>query len=482
MLCILLLFVIAVLISIPNLEGAGSVGDVLGAVTTIFGLRNNLLNVVFGISYERALFWHKVMGCCFIMVIVIHAFEGMNFSGIMMLVAMICMATTYFIKNMSIPHAFEIFYYLHLSCMLLLVVMGMLHGTPFIIISGGIWVLDVVLRSCSYAQSETIMAKATQLPGEVIKLTFERPITYHAGQYAFLRIPSVNSVEFHPFSFSSSPHEQTMTIHIRELGDWTRRLGDMVRANDKAGSSATSEGDKCVVPVSEGLHSQPLTLEVMVDGPYGNHMINLESVEYEVFILISGGIGITPNQSLYNKLIAQAEEGRALRKVFFVWSVKDKALVDSMSPDMLESSKVSTDLTPLSFQPSMSGMTKSSVVTPFASSGDTDAVDEKLVKSGDLIFENRFHLTSVRNEVDFKKANIDPVAQPWLTFGRPDIAAIFGEARALLKGRVGGEEKTPHVAVCVCGPTGMVSSVQDLCRLSRGDDVVFDCHAEVFDM
>ena len=243
-------------------EGAGSIGDMLGAVTTIFGLRNNLLNVLLGISYERALFWHKVLGIAFIAVICIHSLEGMNFSGLMMILAMVLMASTYMFKNVSIWHAFEIFYYIHLVGMVLLCGMGILHGSPFICFSGLIWCIDVFCRSSAYVQSETITAKATQLPGEVIKLTFERPIKYDAGQYAFLRIPVLNKFEFHPFSYSSAPQEESMTIHIRELGDWTKRLGDLVREHDKTTPAAS------------------LQLEVMVDGSYGNHMINLESPEY----------------------------------------------------------------------------------------------------------------------------------------------------------------------------------------------------------
>ena len=429
--------------SLPSYEGAGNLGDFFGAITTIFGLRNNLLNVIFGISYERALFWHKAMGGATIVVIAIHALCGMNFSGIMMLVAMVAMALTYLIKNQKIPKAFEIFYYCHLAAMILLMVMGLSHGTPFIMFSGLLWIVDVILRSCAYCQSETIKATVTHLPGEVIKLTFEKAIKYHAGQYAFLRIPTVNKIEFHPFSFSSSPQDDQMTIHIRELGDWTRRLGDIVREHDKSSPNT------------------PLQLDVMVDGSYGSHMINLESPEYEVFLLISGGIGITPNQSVYNRLIAQSESGRVLRKVFFIWSVKDKALVDTMSPDMLESSKLHPELTPLSFQPAMTGQAtkhiKSSSVMPVTSIEEgIELANPSTESPGEAVFENRFYLTRLRSESEFQNANIDPTAQPWLYFGRPDVPALFEETRAMLlkdrEGGRGGGGGVSRVAVSVCGP------------------------------
>jgi hypothetical protein len=70
-----------------------------------------------------------------------------------------------------------------------------------------------------------------------------------------------------------------------------------------------------------------------------------------VFLLISGGIGITPLQSLYHSLIVQSESGRSLRKVVFAWSIKDRALVDAMGTAGSNGSKGAGNYLPLSFQP-----------------------------------------------------------------------------------------------------------------------------------
>ena len=469
----------AVFLALPDYKDAGTIGDVLGAVTTIFGLRNNILNVTLGISYERALFWHKIMASCTVGVICIHILTGVNISGLVLIVVMVLMSSIYLVKNSGISYGFEIFYYTHTVCMILLMMSGVLHGVVFISLAGLLWLIDVVMRSSTYLQCEAAQVNATTLPGDVVRLTFLKPIKYQAGQYVFLRIPEISVYEFHPFSISSAPHEDFMKIHIRELGDWTRRLGNYVRScNAESGV--------------------PLTLDVMVDGSYGSHMINLNSSEYETVVLISGGIGITPNQSVYNNLIAQVEGGRRMRKVFFIWAVKDRALVNSMTPDLL-STKMSLNQTPLSFQPGMCGQPscklKVTDVIPFHDDNNVELVEP----SSELIFENRFYLTRVREENEFESANIDPIAQPWLKFGRPDIPALFEEIRGIVKREITKIEETsatlpqPHnkvfpgskisrVAVSVCGPTGMVKEVQDLCRLSRASDVIFDCHAEVFDM
>lgn len=446
LLVVFVLFAMAVALSFPSFKGAGKYAEYFGAVTILLGLRNNVMSMLLGISYERALFWHKAMGGVFIVSTIIHAFTGIKISGLIMIIAMGLMGITYLFKNNAFFKSFEVFYYSHLAGIILVSIMAILHGVSFIPIAGAIWLVDVILRS--FIQSKSVKATAIELPANVIKLRFEAPVHYHAGQYAFLRIPAVDRIEFHPFSFSTSPQDAETCMHIRELGDWTRRLGDIVRAHKKANPN------------------EDLVLDVALDGPYGSPMINLDSPEYEVFLLISGGIGITPNQSILNDLIAQQDNGRKLRKVYFLWSVKDRALVDSISPDLMESSGPLLDSvhTPLSFQPGMEGIPSK-------------------VASKD-VFENRFYLTKVRSEDHYKEGNIDPASQPWLKFGRPDIPALFDEAReALLEDlkKSGESNAKPRVAVCVCGPPGLVSNVQDCCRLSTGTKVVFDCHAEVFD-
>jgi NAD(P)H-flavin reductase len=485
--CIVILCAMAAGLALPSNQGAGHYGDFFGAATTILGLRNNLLQIIFGISYERALFWHKVMGICTLCMICFHALCGFNFSGFLMCFAMGIMTLTYLIKNMDIPNAFEIFYYAHLSSIIVIMGCGQFHhSVMWFSLSGALWIIDVVARS--FITSKTMQASVTALPGDVVQLSFQGTLTYRPGQYAFIRIPAVNKVEFHPFSFSSSPQQQTMTMHIRELGDWTQRLGDLVRAHKSSGA----EGD--------------LSLDVMIDGPYGNMQVDEHCADYEVFLLISGGIGITPNQSLYNSLTAAAEHGRKLRKVFFIWSVKDKAIIDTMTPSILTSDKVlGTELTPVSFQPAMVGnapdninntsATHTSAVTSEEAGIELSSSAVSQDESRDIeasscppvakVFENRFYLTQVREEAQFKEANISPENQPWLHFGRPDLTKTFEEVSSMLQAdheRSG--QKIPRVCVSVCGPSAMVHEVQDLCRQTKlgCSKVAFDCHAEVFDL
>lgn len=54
----------------------------------------------------------------------------------------------------------------------------------------------------------------------------EGDFEYAAGQYVFICVPAISLWEWHSFSLSSHPTADQATVHIRVLGDWTRRLYD----------------------------------------------------------------------------------------------------------------------------------------------------------------------------------------------------------------------------------------------------------------
>jgi predicted ferric reductase/plastocyanin len=48
--------------------------------------------------------------------------------------------------------------------------------------------------------------------------------TFRAGQYLLLNCPEISKYEWHPFTITSAPEEETVSVHIRTRGDWTRTL------------------------------------------------------------------------------------------------------------------------------------------------------------------------------------------------------------------------------------------------------------------
>ena len=88
-----------------------------------------------------------------------------------------------------------------------------------------------------------------------------------------------------------------MTLHIKSVGSWTSQLYSLAK-NDEVDS------DKQMI--------------AFVEGPYGIPSINFESECYRIIVLISGGIGVTPNQAICNDLIDAHSKGRKMLKIIFI--------------------------------------------------------------------------------------------------------------------------------------------------------------------
>jgi len=142
--------------------------------------------------------------------------------------------------------------------------------------------------------TELLSAKPEQI--EVTKIVMKKPgFKYEAGQYAFVCFPEVSRLSWHPFSFSSAPHEENVTMHIKDSGSYTHQL------REKASSGGITK--------------------IKVDGPYGR--VGVKISDYKIIVLLAGGVGVTPMISILKQLM-QSSTG-LLTKVYFVWTVRDPA-------------------------------------------------------------------------------------------------------------------------------------------------------------
>ncbi|KAL6955336.1 NAD(P)H oxidase (H2O2-forming) [Sarracenia purpurea var. burkii] len=68
--------------------------------------------------------------------------------------------------------------------------------------------------------------KVAVYPGNVLSLHMSKPqgFKYKSGQYMFVNCAAVSPFEWHPFSITSAPGDDYLSVHIRTLGDWTRQL------------------------------------------------------------------------------------------------------------------------------------------------------------------------------------------------------------------------------------------------------------------
>ncbi|CAN7042677.1 unnamed protein product [Brassica rapa subsp. trilocularis] len=154
------------------------------------------------------------------------------------------------------------------------------------------------------------ICKVVIYPGNVIVLHMSKPTSfeYKSGQYIFLQCPAVSKFEWHPFSITSSPGDDYLSIHIRQLGDWTegiKKAFSVICQAPDAGKSGLLRAD--------GPNKTSLP-ELLIDGPYGSPA--QDHWKYDVLLLVGLGIGATPFISilrdLLNKIVKQHEKAEGL--------------------------------------------------------------------------------------------------------------------------------------------------------------------------
>jgi predicted ferric reductase len=152
--------------------------------------------------------------------------------------------------------------------------------------------------------------EAQILPAGVVGLFFEKPPGFNeaAGQWLRIRISEVASHEWHPFTISSAPHENFISVHIRGVGPWTRKCREVYR-------EALDRGD-------------PLP-PVHIQGPYGEGYQEWD--QPDVAVLVGAGIGVTPFVSIVKEYGERLRRAKAtgqtaaevgLPYVYFLWVAK----------------------------------------------------------------------------------------------------------------------------------------------------------------
>ena len=140
-------------------------------------------------------------------------------------------------------------------------------------------------------QTEIIVYKAEKLPSGVTHLQFKKPTTFNylSGQWCRIACLSLNTQEYHPFTLTSAPHENTLDLYIRAVGPWTQNIRSVY----------DPENAKNKDPVT-GAVSFP---RLYLDGPFGEG--HQDWYKFEVAVLVGGGIGVTPFASILKDLVCK---------------------------------------------------------------------------------------------------------------------------------------------------------------------------------
>eukprot|EP00118_Oscarella_pearsei_P006944 m.32550 g.32550 ORF g.32550 m.32550 type:complete len:1691 (+) comp31668_c0_seq3:179-5251(+) len=138
--------------------------------------------------------------------------------------------------------------------------------------------------------------KAEILPSAVTALIFKRPddFDYKSGQWVRIASHGLSKDEYHPFTLTSAPHEEHLSLHIRAVGPWTQNL--------------------------RKIYSDTPYPLLYLDGPFGEG--HQDWHRFDVSVMVGGGIGVTPFASILKDVVHKNKEflGRMkCKKLYFVW-------------------------------------------------------------------------------------------------------------------------------------------------------------------
>ncbi|KAH8724618.1 ferric reductase NAD binding domain-containing protein [Phaeosphaeriaceae sp. PMI808] len=168
---------------------------------------------------------------------------------------------------------------------------------------------------------KTYISKVIQHPSNVCEIQIKKEHTKtRAGQYIFMCCPEVSIWQYHPFTLTSAPEEDYISIHMRMVGDFTRSVGKALGCNldKKPGGEKGEKGS------GEEIALRQLLPRVYIDGPFGS--ASEDVFKFEVAVLVGAGIGVTPFASILKSIWYRMNypQGRTrLRKVYFFWICRD---------------------------------------------------------------------------------------------------------------------------------------------------------------
>ncbi|GAA6019835.1 hypothetical protein JCM10207_003715 [Rhodosporidiobolus poonsookiae] len=452
-----------------------------------------------------------------------------GFTGHVMLLLMFFIYTTAHHKIRE--HAFESFIYTHGLVVLFLIalyvhavgcfVRGALPDQPVRCLGyyswiwaiwGGIaYALERVVREIRSRRS-TRLVSVLMHPSGTMELRFVKPsFRYKAGQWLFLCVPEVSVLQWHPFTISSAPDDSFVSVHIRQVGDWTIALGNRLGCTSALAAelnttasgqypSAAQEKAKLARLVSGGdgdSDSVSVSLDdrggggedeygagefydvtrsalaaagnlpyIKVDGPFGAPAEDV--FKAEVAVLVGAGIGVTPFASILRNVWYKQQQNRlgALRRVHFVWIAKDTGTMGWFNALLRQLEEAQDDPSFLTIH-----LYLTQRFTP------------------DMLANISIHASALEDEKSLRSdssGGVDPVTRlaARTQFGRPDFDVLFRAIRDGIErgGYLPGRESTLRTTVGVfyCGPNGLAKALKEKTKKASNEGVKFVFRKEHF--
>ncbi|PNS17362.1 Superoxide-proteinrating NADPH oxidase heavy chain subunit A [Sphaceloma murrayae] len=331
------------------------------------------------------------------------------------------------------------------------------QGWRWELVGGGIYLVERIYREVR-ARRKTEIIKVVKHPYDAVEIQFRKPsMTYKPGQWLFLNLPSVSRHQWHPFTITSCPFDPYISVHVRQVGDFTRALADALGAGPNQAELYDQLDPLGMYEVA--LSNGQEMPELRIDGPYGAPAEDV--FENEVAVLIGTGIGVTPWAAILKNiwhLRLSPNPPKRLRRVEFIWVCRDttsfewfQALLSSLEEQSLELSDPGAGGTGVEFL---------RIHTYLTQALDTDTAQNIMLNS---VGAEKDPLTELRNRTNF---------------GRPDFEKLLGGMRdGLVRGDYLGEEVgrrgRTEVGVYFCGPNNAARQIRKACKEATVEKVKF---------
>ncbi|XP_044130157.1 dual oxidase 1-like [Bufo gargarizans] len=354
---------------------------------------------------------------------------GMTGVLLLAIMALMYVFSSYYFRRVSF-RGFWIIHHLYVLFYILIIIHGSfaLIQQPkfhiYFIAPAIIFVFDKLI-SLRRKKIEIDVLEAKQLPSGVTSLKFQRPsdFDYKSGQWVRIACLSLGTDEYHPFTLTSAPHEETLSLHIRAVGPWTTSLRQIC--------------------------SSPSFPKLFLDGPFGEG--HQEWNKFEVSVLVGGGIGVTPFASILKDLVFKSSVNARIqcKKIYFIWVTRTQRQFEWLTDIIKEvEEKDSNDLLSVHIY-----------ITQLSEKFDFRTAMLYICERHFQKVQSRSLMTGLRSVTHF---------------GRPPFLGFLNSLQDV-------HPEVKKIGVFSCGPPGMTKNVEDACKkLNKRDQAHFMHHYENF--
>ncbi|KNA08419.1 hypothetical protein SOVF_162770 [Spinacia oleracea] len=323
-----------------------------------------------------------------------------------------------------------------------------------------LYAFERLIRALRSGYKTVQISKVAVYPGNVLTLQMTKPqnFKYTSGQYIFVNCADVSPFEWHPFSLTSAPGDDYISVHIRAAGDWTSQLRTLFSKLCQPPRSSDQSG---LLRADINCGPIPRMPRLKIDGPYGAPAQDYK--KYDVLLLVGLGIGATPLISIVKDVLyhikqqKEVESGLSpddrrkpflVKRAYFYWVTREQGSFEWFRSVMNE-----------------------------VAENDRDHVIElhnyctSVYEEGDA----RSALIAMLQSLHHAKNGMDIVSGTRVKthFARPNWRAVFKH--------VAVNHTQKRVGVFYCGAPGLTQQLRHLSQdFSRKTPTKFDFHKENF--